>query len=444
MIHSSILRALAGAVLAIGFCQAGSAQTTDPNAPENSFSLDAAILDTSIPFAVGAHEARQELRGAFGWPTFQEGLVEGVYFRFDPDGYARFAATPRLDTDIFEVICRPRTHMCMARKGPMSVTLNSKNQIQLEIENTTETDAFSIIDGVSQLNLPSDILLPLDSRMEILLSEGGDLLVTRAQKEVDRISLTGFAAVTAYLRWVSAQQDYIVLPRDWPIPNASPSAPSALLTQAASWQSPMAQPTTFGSADRDPEVAEVRGELNVLREMIFDQPKTTEMSVSSHENQTTSLDELQLALQMLGDEVAKLRSEGVATDRTRVSKGQDMPESTQPGPPPVATQESHDFASFQAGEMHETLLHLNYLISVMKMEPAEAIRVLFPEVLAHECIGKLPVEAEVNQYGTNASVENSQFNQDPMRSSDPAVSVPVPDGEYQLLSNYFRSVFEAR
>jgi len=442
--HCSILRALAAAVLAVGFSQAGRAQTTDSIAPENSFSLDAAILDTSIPFAVGAHEARQELRGAFGWPTFQEGLVEGVYFRFDPDGYARFAATPRLDTDIFEVICRPRTHVCMARKGPMSITLNSKNQIQLEIENTTETDAFSIIDGVSQLNLPNDILLPLDSRMEILLSEGGDLIVSRAQKEVDRISLTGFAAVTAYLRWVSAQQDYIVLPRDWPIPNASPSAPSALLTQAASWQSPMAQPTAFGSPDRDPEVAEVRGELNALREMIFDQPRSAEMSAASREIQGTSLDELQLALQMLGDEVAKLRSEGAAADRPSGGANYEMLESVEAGLPPVVSQEGHDVSGLQAGEMHETALHLNYLISVMKMQPAEAIRVLYPEIIAQECSGKLLAVNGGDQNETSVMSGNSQFTQDQMRSSNQAVSVQIPNGEYQLLSNYFRSVFEAR
>ena len=53
----------------------------------DSFTPENAILDTSILFAIGAREARQELRGSFGWPTFQEGLVEGVYFRFDPDGY---------------------------------------------------------------------------------------------------------------------------------------------------------------------------------------------------------------------------------------------------------------------------------------------------------------------------------------------------------------------
>ena len=89
-------------------------EDTRPSGAE-AFTPDNAILNTAVPFAVGAREAQQSLRTAFGWPTFQEGLVKGVYFRFDPDGYARFSPSPRLDTDVFEVICRPRTYTCMAR-----------------------------------------------------------------------------------------------------------------------------------------------------------------------------------------------------------------------------------------------------------------------------------------------------------------------------------------
>ncbi|MEC8574047.1 MAG: hypothetical protein VXZ09_10465, partial [Pseudomonadota bacterium] len=90
--------------------QPASAQVQAPPRGPEVFASENAILDTSLPFAIGAREAQQALRGSFGWPTFQEGLVEGVYFRFDPDGYARFSPSPRLDTDVFEVICRPRTY----------------------------------------------------------------------------------------------------------------------------------------------------------------------------------------------------------------------------------------------------------------------------------------------------------------------------------------------
>ena len=103
---------VAGLFLSLSATAGGS--QSQPRSNE-AFASENAILDTSVLFAIGAREARQELRGSFGWPTFQEGLVEGVYFRFDPDGYARFSPTPRLDTDVFEVICRPRTHSCTAR-----------------------------------------------------------------------------------------------------------------------------------------------------------------------------------------------------------------------------------------------------------------------------------------------------------------------------------------
>jgi hypothetical protein len=220
------------------------AQQTDPNQFEQApFSSENAILDTSIPFAIGAREAQQAIRGSFGWPTFQEGLVEGVYFRFDPDGYARFAPTPRLDSDVFEVICRPRTYSCMGRKGTLSVILNSRGQLQLKIDDVLSGDRFFVSEGVSEIEVPERILQPLDTQMEVLLSTGGDLIVRRGEKEKDRISLTGVYPLSAYLRWVAARQDYTILPRGWPVPNAIGS--EAGLTQTASWQSPMPQPQNF-------------------------------------------------------------------------------------------------------------------------------------------------------------------------------------------------------
>ncbi len=130
-----------------------------------AFTSENAILDTSILFAIGAREARQELRGSFGWPTFQEGLVEGVYFRFDPDGYARFSPNPRLDTDVFEVICRPRTYSCMGRKGTLSFMLNSRGQFQLKLDAAHEGDQFFVVEGISELEVPARILQPLDDRL---------------------------------------------------------------------------------------------------------------------------------------------------------------------------------------------------------------------------------------------------------------------------------------
>lgn len=209
---------------------------------EESFTSENAILDTSILFAIGAREARQELRGSFGWPTFQEGLVEGVYFRFDPDGYARFSPSPRLDADVFEVICRPRTYTCMGRKDGLAVTLTSRGAVQIRLENVVESDRFYVADGITELQLPPNVLQPLDTRLELLLSSGGEFVVKRGDAETDRISLVGLSAVTAYLRWLAAKQDYIVLPRGWPVPNSNATEAGVGLTQAASWQSPMPQP----------------------------------------------------------------------------------------------------------------------------------------------------------------------------------------------------------
>lgn len=197
--------------------------------PEN------AILDTSILFAIGAREAQQELRGSYGWDTFQEGLVEGVYFRFDPDGYARFSPNARLDADLFEVLCRPRTLNCVARKGPLNLTINAQGMLQMSIEGVAAGDQFFISDLINEIELPDRILQPLDARFENVLAVGGDLIIRRGQNETHRISLIGFSAVTSYLRWILAEQDYLALPRNWPVPNGSTTEPTTL-TAPDAWR----------------------------------------------------------------------------------------------------------------------------------------------------------------------------------------------------------------
>lgn len=259
------------------------------NEDADSFTSENAILDTSILFAIGAREARQELRGSFGWPTFQEGLVEGVYFRFDPDGYARFSPSPRLDADVFEIICRPRTYSCMGRKNGLAVALTSRGTLQLRLENVVESDQFFVADGISELPLPQNILQPLDPRLELLLSSGGELVVKRREAEAERVSLVGFSTVAAYLRWISARQDYVVLPRGWPVPNSNATAAGIGLTQAANWQSPMPQPLipqavpdVAGGASQNQisEIAETSKEaFALLKEMAEPMPMRYETPV---------------------------------------------------------------------------------------------------------------------------------------------------------------------
>ncbi|MEP3032708.1 MAG: hypothetical protein ABJO67_00005, partial [Pseudoruegeria sp.] len=252
---------------------------------EEKFDSNNAILDTSVLFAIGAQEAQQSLRGSFGWPTFQEGLVEGVYFRFDPDGYARFSPAPRLDVDVFEVICRPRTFNCLARKGGLNVFLNARGQLQLKIDGIAAGDQFYISEGVTEIELPERILQPLDNRFEALLLAGGELIVRRGGEEFERVSLVGFSAASTYLRWVAARQDYTILPRGWPVPNSKADSSNGM-TQPASWESPMPQPQVLTSnysssaniVSHSPqpnisslgysELAEVKSELSQLRSLL--------------------------------------------------------------------------------------------------------------------------------------------------------------------------------
>ncbi|WP_294222134.1 hypothetical protein [uncultured Shimia sp.] len=232
-----LILSLAASTGAASFVAAQPALGQDRSA--EAFASENAILDTAIPFAIGAREARQALRGAFGWPSFQEGLVQGVYFRFDPDGYARFAPTPRLDVDVFEVICRPRTFACAARKDGLEVFLTERGQLQMRLEHALAGDMFYVSEGVSEIQVPERILQPLDVQLELLLGAGGELSTRRGATEVGRVSLKGFSAVTAYLRWIAARQDYSVLPRGWPVPNAESAGG---MTQPAAWNSPMPQP----------------------------------------------------------------------------------------------------------------------------------------------------------------------------------------------------------
>ena len=204
--------------------------------PEDIFLPENAILDTSLLFAIGAREAQQELRGSYGWDTFQEGLVEGVYFRFDPDGYARFSPNARLDTDLFEVVCQPRTRNCKAQKGDLTLWLNDTGRLQLSLANVAPGDQFFISDANTEIELPDRILKPLDARFENVLAVGGDLIIRRGPAETGRVSLLGFSAVSSYLRWVLAGQDYLVLPRTWPIPNGPSVNATSTLTAPAAWR----------------------------------------------------------------------------------------------------------------------------------------------------------------------------------------------------------------
>lgn len=293
-------KTVAAAVVLCIAASVSAAQTPAiPGRTSDGFASVNAIADTSIPFAIGAHEAQQSLRGSFGWPTFQEGLVEGVYFRFDPDGYARFSPNPRLDVDVFEVICKSRTTLCVARKDSLSVFLTERGQLQLKIDAAAPGDIFFISDGISEIQIPERILQPLDTQMENLLTTGINLIVRRGGNEIANFSLRGFVATGAYLRWIAARQDYSVLPRGWPVPNAARLNQTAAATGVSAWNSPTPQPQIVAPAAvaRAPaplpatplQAQTIESELRELRRMITDialaeaaaQPAIVDMSVGS-------------------------------------------------------------------------------------------------------------------------------------------------------------------
>lgn len=461
-------------------------QDVDGFAPEN------AIVDTSIPFAIGAREARQELRGAFGWDTFQEGLVEGVYFRFDPDGYSRFSPSPRLDTDVFEVICRPGTLNCLGRKGTMTVFLNGEGALQLGLDDVSVGDTLSIQEGVSSLPLPPAVLQPLDARLETLLGTGGELIVKRGETEFARYSLSGFSAVSAYLRWITAKQDYSVLPRGWPVPN-SESATSQY--GSVNWEAPfrstqapveprVTTSSTLASMDVANDVAEVRGELNVLRDLLVTRNNTAPDSSQEMMAQTdtgspavdrakpSQIEILQQQAQILMNEIARLQKSG--PDRvtetsqllTRVEAPQFPPVREAPAggndmalqlvDGPTVNQRTVGTTNSSRSRLDEMTDHLTYLVKEIGLDAQTALALVQNNgrELPHQTRqAEQEAEAlsEANSGGNDVVIDilrelHAQFPDAGKESAKTKKENPaIPESkssEYIVLTEYFKSVFE--
>lgn len=457
-----------------------------PHGPE-AFESENAILDTALPFAIGAREAQQSLRSSFGWATFQEGLVEGVYFRFDPDGYARFSPTPRLDTDVFEVICRPRTYSCMGRKDIMSMVLTNRGQLQLKLENVSPDDTFFVSEGVSEIQLPNRILQPLDHQLEGLLSSGGELIVRRGEQTISNISLKGFSAVATYLRWVLARQDYTVLPRGWPVPNSKSATSDGAMTRPTTWVSPMPQPQmlspnsygTAGSGAVQPgarvqeEVAEVRGELKLMRELLLQsgrQPAgenglimedNLPASAASDPLVNTRLEQLQAVAEEIREEIAQLQREEGRTNFPQpfervVTSGSEGMERTRL-PDTVA----NPFAGAQlaaiteqGGDRSESQFanHLAFLIEEVGLSPEVALTVLRNGKDGSTPAPQVPsaTVGAVTQSNTRGNLYQGDVVSEILRELEQEFAVPasgsapgamqVNPEEFQLLSDYFRSV----
>ncbi len=473
--------ALAAAALAgLTAAPAALAQTQAAAADPANFASENAILDTAIPFAIGAREARQSLRGAFGWPTFQEGLVEGVYFRFDPDGYARFAPTPRLDTDVFEVVCRPRTYTCMGRKGDLTVLLNNRGQLQLKIEGVQQGDSFFVSEAVNEIQIPDRVLQPLGMQMETLLATGSELTVRRGDNQVTQMSLKGFSAVTAYLRWIAARQDYSVLPRGWPVPNSQGEDSTAAMTQAGNWASPMPQPQILGPgfapsggiAPVESEVAEVRGELNILRELLLErsgQPADAVPVQPADAGLNDRVAELQQVAEEIRQEISALQQQGGGAGmetRPGWPAGTGLPAAADPAGtalPPMggavlladqlqsAALGQQGAPAVQESEAEQTARRLQYLMSELGMDLGTAVAVLQMRAPAAGLPATSPAAraaAPMQPHAAALPAAAGQLYQDDVVEQIlqelESEAAPSPDAaavpqDYQLLSRYFQS-----
>jgi hypothetical protein len=483
---TTLLTNIAASFVVVTMAQA---QTNDPNQLEQApFASENAIIDTSIPFAIGAREAQQSLRGSFGWPTFQEGLVQGVYFRFDPDGYARFAPTPRLDTDVFEVICRPRTYSCMGRKGALSLILNSRGQLQIKIDDALSGDRFFVSEGVSEIEVPERILQPLDTQLELLLSSGGDLIVRRGDNEKDRISLTGFLPVSSYLRWVAARQDYTILPRGWPIPNAAGS--DSGVTQATNWQSPMPQPQNFPvgqnqiqqpqqqlraqvqpatTVSAQSEVDEVKTELKVLRQLLLERNQEPQAVAQNQMQPTQNVAQGSIAQLMpqavtpqpVTDQIAELQraSAQIQADLKRLTQPemQPTPELVGIGLTPAmqnqqAVQQEQSVVSVQPQDPAlETAKRLQYLMSEIGLDAKTALMLIQMGGDGLETANQNEVVPAASQttsvFKDNVVAQILKELESDVLAEQPKPPVPqnkfqssVSENEYLLLSQYFKSV----
>src|SRR3712207_6356725 len=103
-------------------------------ATAGSAAAQEAIVDTARPFVANAREEEQFLRGPVGWPTYQAGTAGELLYRFDPDGYARFGPTERLDEDFWEVTCTPQPVDCTARRGGVTVGVGPDRRPTLALD----------------------------------------------------------------------------------------------------------------------------------------------------------------------------------------------------------------------------------------------------------------------------------------------------------------------
>ncbi len=159
-----------------------------------------AVLDTAKPFTADAAEIEQYLRGPVGWPTFQQGKAGELFFRFDPDGYARFGTTERLDEDYWEISCKPSPTDCTAQRGPVRLGVDKGGQITIKLEGAQPADGFSL-DGTDGEPAPLSALLSAPRVASLLKASS----LTPASGG-EPLPINGLETVATYIRWVENDQ----------------------------------------------------------------------------------------------------------------------------------------------------------------------------------------------------------------------------------------------
>ena len=431
------------------------AEGHETTSAEDVFLPENAILDTSILFAIGAREAQQELRGSYGWDTFQEGLVEGVYFRFDPDGYARFSPNARLDSDLFEVLCRPRTLNCVARKGSFSVTINAQGMLQLSIEGVAAGDQFFISDLVNEIELPDRILQPLDATFENVLAVGGDLIVRRGQNETQRVSLIGFSAVVSYLRWILAEQDYLALPRNWPVPNGT-TAETTTLTAPDAWRNVAVGASTAQVQASDAALIEASSpaseEIASLRALVEQMSNAQNLSTSTQSETATPMDMGRETPPAIEYELSKAiaRIDALERELARFDATMSM-QSTMNRSPANPDSQSVDDLGMAPDEMKQPHLiqlasQIQQLTEEFGIDPSVAALLLRHKNRAEGNHGDWSTES-INLLLSAADTEGLEQavqlveSEQPVEGSESGIKQQgTPSNEFMLLTDYFRSV----
>jgi hypothetical protein len=189
-------------------------------------------------------------------------------------------------------------------------------------------------------------------------------------------------------------------------------------------------PAGVGTAP-SPEVAEVRGELRVLRELML-QTQTAGGGASAAApvplTPEEQLRDLQQAMALLSEEIS--RQQAALTAAAPISAPAMVP--VQPVAVPVAPEPE------QVSEAHRMATQLEYLMTEIGLAPDVALML----VQQNSATAMAPIETAMPEQDVVNDILDELRAQIPETALVPEPQAPaVSEAEYQLLSDYFRSVF---